>query len=206
MKAGDDDITGKKRIDSTAGTFKYRYAEGSTCDTVVMIGVGTAMTIEDYELLSSDITSSDPSIVTIITDHNSGTLVKLRWQIYEEFYRNIMSSFTDIVPACNGKTPKIIIGGHSASGRAIVEAMAYNETWSPKPDGFIGLNPFQMNEGVEIDASLPVLSWGFTTQTCRVSLDLSVLPQGIPWGVHYQLTDLQELSAPASRVKSRRQR
>ena len=29
-----------------------------------------------------------------------------------------------------------------------------------------------------------------------------LLPQGIPWGVHYQLTDLQELSTPASRASN----
>lgn len=166
----------------TSGKVRYHHDAATACATVVMIGVGTAMTVGDYEALSADI-STDSSIVTLITDHNSGFFVKLQWRQYRSFYNNVVSSISDIVPACKGKNPKIIVGGHSASGQAVIDAMAEdkkarednknieNRTLIRKPDGFIGLDPFRINTNVEIDAELPVLVWGFSATTCSVSVD-----------------------------------
>ena len=55
----------------------YTYDDdvSNNCETVVMIGVGTAMQSTQYSILSKAI-STGASIVTVIFDPNPGNIVK----------------------------------------------------------------------------------------------------------------------------------
>ena len=141
-----------------------------------MIGVGTAMPASAYRILSKK-TSAGASIVTVFFDHNSGSLDKTDDKKYADFYNAFTENLSEYVPVCEGKSPKIIAGGHSAGGRAGLQAMMHRGI---KPDGFIGLDPYQASKdrirgigakaapATEIASDLPVLSWGFERRTCAV--------------------------------------
>merc|ERR1712238_258195 len=96
-----------------------------------------------------------------------------------------MGDLSAQLPVCQGKSPKIIIGGHRASGRAGLQAMMHKGV---KPDGFIGLDPFQVSEeavpglahrkipATSIRSDLPMLVWGFEKTTCATNINQAAKP------------------------------
>ena len=136
----------------------------------------------DYDILTSKISTGKP-IVTVFTDHQLGPF-KIDEKKYANLYNSITQDLDAQIPVCEGKLPKIIIGGHSASGRASLQAMDKDLLSSP-PDGFIGLDPFQAQKeptrsffkgdvpGTKIDPDLPMMSWGFEKTTCSVNVDIA---------------------------------
>jgi len=146
-----------------------------------MIGVGTKMRIEDYDILSSKVSTGKP-IVTVFTDHQYLFIPKLNQKKYANLYNRITQDLDIAIPVCKGKSPTVIIGGHSASGRSGLQAMKLDLLSSP-PDGFIRLDPFQAQKeptrfpksdpGTTIDPDLPFLSWGFERATCAVTVDIA---------------------------------
>lgn len=165
------------------GRFRITYDDdvSDNCESLVMIGVGTNMGNGDYDILTSKVSTGKP-IVTVFTDHQSGP-VKLDEKKYANLYNSITEDLDAQIPVCEGKSPKIIIGGHSASGRASLQAMD-KELLSSAPDGYIGLDPFQAQKeptrsfkgtvpGTKIDPALPMLSWGFEKSTCSVNVDIA---------------------------------
>jgi len=71
---------------------------------------------------------------------------------------------------------KFLIGGHSASGQAALEAAQkgmFNET-SFVPSGFVGLDPYEISKRtMDMNSPLhqfPTLNWGFTDTTCLVQV------------------------------------
>jgi len=167
-----------KRGKVREGKFTVHYDEAmpeeDQCQSVVMIGVGTAMGSGDYNILSSEISSGQP-IVTIITDH-SFTFVKISSKGFAKLYNKLTADLGEIVPICQGKSPKILVGAHSASGQAAIGAMK-KDLLQVKPDGFIGLDPFNVNERKDsIDPNLPTLEWGFAKTTCAVKIQKAAKP------------------------------
>jgi len=168
--------TGNDTIDDGEhkGEYKYYYDSTRSCGTVYFLGVGTAMTISDYDTVATMIVSGF-DIVTIVIDHNPDDLVKTSDTKYAWFYNTIVKSLQDIVPACkqteevcsetNG--PRYIVGGHSASGQAAINAIT---EMNPSPDGFIGLDPFKVDRKMSIPNSIPTLMWGFEYTTCFVTI------------------------------------
>jgi len=148
----------------------------NNCETVVMIGVGTSMAVRQYDQLATKISTGEP-IITVLFDHNPGNMVKLSGEKYANLYNEFTKDLGTNVPVCEGKSPKLIAGGHSAGGLAALQAVMNGVT----PDGFIGLDPFEILDtdkgglretpATTIDPKLPVLSWGFEKETCFVNLD-----------------------------------
>lgn len=138
------------------------------------------MGTNQYDDLSEKISAGQP-IVTVFFDQNPGNIVKLSGTKYADFYNQFTEDLGTNVPVCEGKSPKIITGGHSASGRAGFQAMM---TQGINPDGFIGLDPFQIQSdtqrfpppvipGTTINPNLPVLAWGFERKTCGATIDIA---------------------------------
>merc|ERR1712176_1470779 len=83
---------GRKRGDYTV---TYENADDDTaklCDVVVMIGVGTAMSRNDYDsqselIASSNTTKPSTSIVSVVFDHNPNNIVKYGPNDYGNFYK-----------------------------------------------------------------------------------------------------------------------
>jgi len=162
------------------GLFRYHYDDsisaGYECETIALIGVGTMMKIEDYDKLSAKISEGKP-IVTVVTDHNPRTFVKLSSKKYAKLYNSITSNLGDLIPVCKGKNPKIITGGHSASGKAAIGALSKMD---PKPNGVLGLDPYDINEKrvwfprpsgkTVMDETIPILTWGLERATCKVKV------------------------------------
>jgi len=158
-------------------TYDAGYTGGNLCDVVVMIGVGTAMRRENYDGLSTLI-STEQSIVTVFFDHNPGNMVKYGVEDYAVFVKDFTAHLGTLIPVCHDTTPKVILGGHSASGRAGFQALMHDEDLTA--DGFISLDGFQVSDTAQwgigpgnipktiIAEDLPVLAWGFETQTCSV--------------------------------------
>jgi len=151
------------------GEYKYFYDASVTnpCETVFFLAVGTAMSVDDYSRISTQISTGNP-IVTVVSDTNPGNIVKLQPGKYQGYYESIVPQIKTLIPACaNTDDPVILVGGHSASGQAILDSFG---DLSPPPSGFIGLDPFSM-KGREIPADLPTLDWGFTRTTCAVTVE-----------------------------------
>eukprot|EP00535_Pseudo-nitzschia_heimii_P006182 CAMPEP_0197187410 /NCGR_PEP_ID=MMETSP1423-20130617/15798_1 /TAXON_ID=476441 /ORGANISM="Pseudo-nitzschia heimii, Strain UNC1101" /LENGTH=307 /DNA_ID=CAMNT_0042638973 /DNA_START=21 /DNA_END=944 /DNA_ORIENTATION=+ len=162
----------RRRTGSFRATYDADVAGEDACGIVYLIAVGTAMKTGDFDQLSKSISEGSP-IVTVFFDHNPGNIVKLDQDKYAGFYNAFAGSLSEHLPAvCEGKSPTIVAGGHSAGGHAGLKAM---ETKAIAPDGFVGLSPFPVSpkktfryDAVTIDPDLPVLTWGFTRKTCSV--------------------------------------
>jgi hypothetical protein len=165
-----------------SGAYRYHFDQDisnsgeDVCQNINIIGVGTAMSITDYDLISSKI-SAGKAIVTIIVNPilwspvKSDTIPLLFWwtiQYYVDFYNDMMASIGDNIPVCNNKHPTIFVGGHSASGRSFIKALPKMD---PQPKGFIGLDPFNITPDLTIDDSIYTLDWGFSSTTCSVTID-----------------------------------
>lgn len=162
-----------KTVTIRQGKFRYHYDDAiptdAGCATVAMIGVGTAMSVGSYDNISSLISTGKP-VVTVVTDHAKYSFIKLSRRKYANFYNKFVDNIEDYLPVCKGKDPMILAGAHSASGQAAINAFAKGV--NRKPDGFIGLDPFNVNERkMKIDASIPTLDWGFAKTTCAVKVN-----------------------------------
>lgn len=167
-------VSSTEKIKEGKYTSYYDDAVSDNCETVLLIGVGTAMATTDYSIMSGEISKGQP-IVTVITDHAPNFFVKLSSGGFAKLYNKLAGEVGSLIPTCEGKKPKIIVGAHSASGQASIEAM--QKGLDIKPDGFIGLDPFKITERkMKIDADIPVLSFGFEKTTCSVKIDQAAKP------------------------------
>ena len=179
---------GQKKL---VGQIRYHYDDHDddaskhlpSCSYVMVIGVGTSMSVSEYDKLSHQIVTGT-SIVMIISNHNVGGLVKTSSDQYSKLLNAINEQLHDLVPACTvnnnennnttmTKNKKIIIGGHSSSGQAAFEA-SLKGLFHFKPFGFVGLDPYEISVGQKI-LHLPSLYWGLTDTTCLVNVDKAAL-------------------------------
>jgi hypothetical protein len=149
------------------------------CDTVLLLGVGTAMGVGDYDMLSHNVVtatnrirSSSSSILMIVMDHNPLWLVKTDAQKYANLASTIVRDIATLVPICSNKSRNgFVIGGHSASGQAAMDALGRNLFLNFKPIGLFGLDPFDATTVATVsDIDIPVMYWGFTKTTCDVNV------------------------------------
>jgi hypothetical protein len=134
--------------------------KSEVCEAVVILGVGTSMRVSNYNALASNIVE-DSNVIVVIADHNSGFMMKLFAVTFRKFYNRFMNHLDEHIPSCMGKEPFILIGGHSASGQAVINAIPKLHR---KVDGFIGLDPYKITLDMSLndhDYSLPTLIWGF---------------------------------------------
>jgi hypothetical protein len=191
ISATKDVMEGTERI----GVIRYHYFDkflegmdddvgtndGSTskqCSDILIVGVGTAMKVDDYDKLAASIvsTTGSSSLVVIISDSNPGLLeiVKFDPTKYARLLNGIRDQLdNDLIAGCTGKSyQNFLIGGHSASGQAALGA-AQKGLYNFTPDGFVGLDPFEISEAkMDFTSPLkfPTLSWGFMRTTCFVQV------------------------------------
>jgi hypothetical protein len=161
---------------------QYRYFFDSTvstfCDSVVMLGVGTGMTTEDYSLVSSAIVRGQPNLIVLVTDHSPDWLVKSSEKDYVRVTNAINDNLAIILPLCSNTrshSPKILVGGHSASGGTAWRCL---HQLNFLPHGFIGLDPFRIDPhdtSQDKRPRIPTINYGFTALTCGVSPDYAAL-------------------------------
>jgi hypothetical protein len=149
------------------GEYKYFYDSSvpNVCETVYILAVGTAMTVNDYNELGSGISKGN-RIVALVSDSTPGNPIKLESGPWIRYYNTIVTQIQDIIPACvNTLDPIIIFGGHSCSVQGIVNALP---KLVPQPNGLIFLSPFLITNTMKINPSIPTLNWGFEKTTCLV--------------------------------------
>ena len=147
--------------------FHYDDATEWQCDTVILMGVGTAMKAENYEKLSRQVVTGG-STVLIMMDYNPFNFVKLSTKKYVRLANTVAKRITTLIPAC--KQPPshgYIIGGHSAGGQAAMEALSL---LSFQPIAFFGLDPFNAKNALRThNITVPAIYWGFSKTTCFVT-------------------------------------
>jgi len=153
------------------GHFRSHYDDAVEwqCDTVMLMGVGTAMSANKYDKLSTEIVTGR-SIVFIMMDFNPYNMVKLSAKKYARLANAVAKQITTLVPACiRPPAHGYIIGGHSAAGQAAIEALpSLLET--VKPIAFFGLDPFNAKKASRRhNITIPAIYWGFAKTTCFVT-------------------------------------
>jgi hypothetical protein len=132
---------------------------------VVAIGVGTAMRGTDYnDLATKTANLFGKNELVAIVDPNPGNIVKL-------YPSQFLSSFLSIQSWLQKNTScreiNWFLGGHSASGRAVVEALQQN-LFKVKISGFIGLDPYDFEKSNEKTIiRVPSLIWSFS-KSCLI--------------------------------------
>jgi hypothetical protein len=181
-------------------------ATSKQCSDILVIGVGTAMSVEGYDKVAERIVaiSGSSSLVVVISDSNPDHIVKLPSSKYASLLNAIRDQLNSgLVPICareqvhnhkqyvrstlssleigptqeqqqQQQQPRVnfLIGGHSASGQAALEA-AQKGLYDFVPDGFVGLDPYDISEKTMNFSSplqFPTINWGFTHTTCFVKV------------------------------------
>lgn len=173
--------------------YQYRYyydsSVGGSKTTLLLIIVGTAMTVSDY----SDIAKNSvvgKNIVFCVVDNNPGSMsnpfgmVKLSGKkaakAFNDIYSNRTTRFENVSFVAD---PKVVVGGHSAGGSAAIDAMSLSNLVPNHlvfaAAGYLGLDPYgtppfplpQFTNISDKTISVPTLAWGFTIKTCGVNVD-----------------------------------
>jgi hypothetical protein len=158
------------------GVVRYHYdAEIASCKHVLLLGVGTFMSVENYDKISQAI-SADETIVVVISDHNVDNFEKTSPSKYAALTNEIANQLNSLIPICNHDEARILIGGHSASGQAAMQAWQQGmiDKSTVNPLGFIGLDPYEISEKTmdeSIIFDLSGLYWGFSRTTCLVTVE-----------------------------------
>lgn len=174
-KIGGNIISNTTRLHE--GVFRYHYDNQFTpdyfpCTYVAMIGVGTSMRVEEYNILATHMAEARSDLVVVITDHEAWNPLKTSAKKYAALVAAIMKDIHSLIPACKNVVyePNAILGGHSVSGAVTLEALAFIDTF--KPLGIFGLSPFRITDKTPTN-DLPSLFWGFSEATCGVAVDYS---------------------------------
>jgi hypothetical protein len=170
-KAGAAVVTGTKKT-LQQGQLQYHYDNSSDapCQTVVIINVGTFMSVTDYKKLGSAlaIKGSEEGVVAIIMDSNPGVITKQSGPKFTKLGNAIYQQIGDLVPACkDASAPQFVIGGHSGGGEGAVRAMV-DGMLTFDVAGYVGLAPYKISES-KYDIQVPALLWGLSTMSCGVN-------------------------------------
>jgi len=158
--------------DATVGLIRTHYDTSfGECSTLLMLGVGTSMSVRDYDNLSIRIAAGS-SIIVVIADHNEHNIQKTSPEKYARMANAVYGNMSNLLPTCKGKEPLILIGGHSASGEAVIRALKSN-LLDFDPDGFVGLDPYEISAKTmgrnKFLLEFPSINWGFAKTTCLVT-------------------------------------
>jgi len=183
-----DVISGTKRI----GRIRYHYFDQEcvddtsdslantsleSCSDILLLGVGAAMPVENYDNIATQIVTKtgSSSLIVVIADSNPGNIVKFSSTKFADLSNHI-HQHSGLIPVCNKtdenekRTVNFLIGGHSASGQAALEA-AQQGLFDFCPTGFVGLDPYDTSTIHSTLDFFPTLNWGFTHTTCLVQVD-----------------------------------
>ena len=129
---------------------------------IMLLGVGAAMSVDDYNLISAEIITSNPTFAVALLDPNPGFFVKSDFARFARCAETAMKKLPALLPSAFHDAP-IIVGGHSNGGEGAIGALSL---LSFQPVGLIGLDPYQVKSPTNI--TVPAMLWGFTKQTCLV--------------------------------------
>ena len=164
---------------------------GSRCrSSAVILGVGTAQTVHDYDALARVLTTELEPLETLVVviDPVPHDPIKLYPGPFANAVNHLVAQLQqkqqkpDIsseMRLCPDEDATIVVGGHSASGAA-----AFSADFDFTVAGFLGLDPFPIfghsvgdppgaGAGVPTQhhrLSVPALYWGFSHSTCGVSV------------------------------------
>jgi hypothetical protein len=195
----EDDNSQNGSADATDLNSSAPFASNPTlhrCSHVVVIGVGTSMTVEQYDILASNMVTGT-SIVVVITNHNVNGIVKTSARLYAYLINAVYDQLEELMPICSlqsmnsadtftsatttasttttKKEKKFIVGGHSASGKAAFEA-CQKFLFDFQPLAFFGIDPYPvLPSNEEPLLQLPALFWGLTTTTCFVNVQTAAM-------------------------------
>ncbi len=147
----------------TNGDVRVHLPSGSnsSCD-VIVLGVGTAMSISSYDTLSDAINSY--GYATVIMDQNVGGLTKTDADDYAALVSEVKANLpTWAADSCDA-IAHYVLGGHSAGGMAAHNAVAADTTLA---DAMFSIDPYDISDSANI--SLPYMVWGFNFTTCFVT-------------------------------------
>ena len=172
------DIVSKKSARSSRFKYDYYYddATSSSCDSVVMINVGTFMSTGDYSKLANAIViaGSPPNVsasdtIAIIVDSNPNLIKKDDGKKFADVVNDIAGSISTLIPKCS-KPPLYFVGGHSGGGKGAINAINLNILTFPVT-GFVGLDPFEITrqDRLKLRIDMPSLYWGFNETSCLVT-------------------------------------
>lgn len=165
-------------VDIPSPKYTYRYHYDSSILTgdkralwLVFLVVGTNMSVNDYSDIATNCVEGQPTVVVIV-DNNPGDMVKLKGEHTVAAFNDIIEHLDERIENITfEKAKKILVGGHSAGGSSVIDAMlSGNLTF--KPTGFVGLDPFAKITSSITDKSIavPTLAIGFTEETCGVKV------------------------------------
>jgi len=146
------------------GDVKLHYSDPlpASCE-VVVLGVGTAMSVNDYDKLSTAI--AEYGHIVAVVDHNKNNMVKTDDEKFLNLATELKTQFFDLASDFGCKQVKHwLMGGHSASGQAAQNAIAANHGLA---DAVFSLDPFDASQVAPV--CLPAMYWGFKHTTCFVS-------------------------------------
>jgi hypothetical protein len=164
----------KEDLGQTGGEIRYHYDDSgttATCETILMIGVGTAMGVADYDKVSTEMAKESFSIV-VITDTAPGHPIKEKKQIkFAALADYISMNLSTVIPICkNAPKNGIVVGGHSASGQAALDSIPLLKSFTAV--GFMGMDPFIVPDPPPVAyVAIPTIDWGFAKITCLVRID-----------------------------------
>lgn len=138
--------------------FKPKYM--TPLSKVVVIGVGTAMSKEDYQILADLICKN--GFYCAIIDNNPGFPTKTSASQYASVYNTVK----DLFAYNNIYISQYYAGGHSASGEACIYAINKKLITT---SGFIGLDPYKYSD-ISISPNVKSLFWGFNASSCGVDI------------------------------------
>jgi len=132
--------------DNTYGNFVvYGNDKGHDKEMVIVIDVGTALEAHGYRLLSESILKEIPDTLVVVLDPNPWNMVKLDPKKYRESLGKMKAWFT------KEKYVSIqswYLGCHSASCEPAADLITESNTLlDGNVKGFIGLDPYNVNDG-----------------------------------------------------------
>lgn len=155
-----------KDVSANNGNISVHYPtnKGPQCDAVVL-GVGTAMGVNGYDKLSSQLVAN--GFVVVIMDHAVGNMVKTDKTKYRNLALEVKSNLLGWIS--DSQCTSIshwMMGGHSAGGQAAHNALVDDSTLA---DAVFSIDPYDISGSGQVN--LPALYWGFDVTTCFVEKD-----------------------------------
>lgn len=160
-------------IDADADAVTFGSSNNSPCDTVVILIVGTGMSVGDYDDLATAI-AADTHTVVAIMDDNTHLIPKMSGKKAAKYANAVVEGLSQHVPVCKpGVQPAngYFFGGHSAGGGGAINAIALTEANNNNGlglnfdvAGFIGMSPYSFKGTLVV----PTLVWDFSLMSCLV--------------------------------------
>jgi hypothetical protein len=188
------------RVGDASLRIHYNRTHESACrSTLILVGVGTAMTETNYDGLGSSIAGQLANAIVVIVNPNRSP-IKLNALPFADALSRAVSRLQEservmdvpLLPAEAKLCPQnlqTVVGGHSASGAAAFYAL--NDLYNFSVSGYIGLDPFPIKQ--QVSRTVPTLTWGFSATTCQVTASqaaMAAYERALPnYRVLYQLNN-----------------